>query len=551
MFLRLSGLAGVAGIPGAASATPSREPGPKPNEWIVGTSVSADSLRSEVDARLPDEASIAHENDTLGYAAVEIPGDETISAQAHESLSQAIDNSGPIKYVEKNETYHAQFLPSDPKFEDQYAAEKVNAPDAWEETLGSSDVTIAVIDQGVKYDHPDLEPNMASNPGRDFLGDDSDPYPESMAKEPHGTHVAGIAAARIDNASGVSGIGNSTILSARALNKSGWGAVSDIADAVEWSADQGADVVNLSLGGGGYSQTMQNAVSYASSNGVLVVVAAGNSGQNEIAYPAGYSQCLAVSALDSEESLAHYSNYGSDIELSAPGTNILSTWTDDEYKSASGTSMASPVVAGVAGLTLAKWDLTNEELRTHLRNTATDVGLSSSKQGDGRVDAGVAVTTKPSSNPESGSEGSDDSGPGPGSDSESDSDSGSGSETGSGSDSGGSNDGGNDIDSIITEIDNSLSGHQDGDYVSYSWGYQDPSKIVLTLTGPSDADFDLYVSQSGESLPSTEQYDYSSRSNTSHERITIESPDGSKQLYVNIDAYSGSGSYTLTFSEYA
>lgn len=544
MFLRLSGLAGMAGVPGVASATPGREPGPKPKEWIVGVSVSTDGTQSEVETHLPGEASVVHENGTLGYAAIELPDDENTCARTHQSLSKAIKDTGPVKYVEKNETYNAQFRPNDPQFDEQYAAEEINAPTAWEETLGSSDVTIAVVDQGVKYDHPDLEQNMASDRGRDFLGNDSDPYPKSLSKEPHGTHVAGIAAASVDNNSGVSGVGNSTILSARALNGSGWGAVSDIADAIEWSADQGADVINLSLGGGGHSQTMKNAVSYATSKGALVVVAAGNSGRNKTSYPAGYDECLAVSALNPDGSLAQYSNYSDKIELAAPGTNVLSTWTDDGYKSASGTSMASPVVAGVAGLTLAKWDLTNEELRTHLRNTASDIGLQSEQQGAGRIDAGKAVTTRP------GSSSGSDSGSGSDSDSGSGSDSGSSSDSDSASDSD-SNSGRENIDFITTEVDHSLQNHRDTDYISYTWGYEDPSKIVLRLSGPSDADFDLYVTEGKDSFPTSDQYDFSSRSNNSHETITIEDPDVSNELYVSIDAFSGGGHYTLSFAEYA
>jgi serine protease len=525
-FLRLSGFAGAAGIPGVASASPGREPGPKPKEWLVGVSVSTDNCRAAVDSHIPDEASVVHENDTLGYASVELP--ESVTEQASDSLSAAIEDSGPIKYFEQNEVYHAQFLPNDPAYNEQYVDEQINAPDAWEETLGSSDVTIAVIDQGVKYDHPDLEGNMADNPGRDFIDDNSDPYPTDLSSEPHGTHVAGIAAASVDNGTGVTGVGNSTILSVRALNENGSGALSDIADAVEWATDQGADVINLSLGGGGSTETMRNAISYAAANGALVVAAAGNNGQSEVNYPGAYSDCIAVSALDPDGSLAAYSNSGSAIELTAPGTNVMSTWVDDGYASISGTSMSSPVVAGVAGLTLAQWDLTNEELRTHLKESAVDVGLSDSYQGAGRVDAGAAVTTRPGSNSNSSDNPNSQNNQG---------------ETDSNTDS-------DRPDSITSEVNDSLGSSQDRNYYSYEWGYDDPSKVVLTLQGPSSADFDIYAAEGSDSLPDTDSYDHASKASNSHERITIDDPNQSTKLYVVVDAYSGEGDYTLTFSEY-
>lgn len=535
MFLRLSGFAGVAGFSGVASANPGREPGPKPAEWIVGVGVGKNRPQREVEPHLPGSASVVHENDTIGYAAVELPDEEEVTTQTHESLSQAIADTGPIKYVEKNETYRAQFLPNDPQHEDQYVAEAIDASTAWEETLGSSDVTIATIDQGVQYDHPDLEPNVASSPGKDFVDGDSDPYPKDLSNEPHGTHVSGIAGARTDNAQGISGISDSTLLSARVLNGSGWGSVSDIADAVEWAVDQGADVINLSLGGGGRSQTMQNAVTYASSNGALVVVAAGNSGTNETTYPAAYDECIAVSALDPDESFASYSNYGDAIELTAPGTNVVSTWPEDGYKSASGTSMAAPVVSGVAGLALAKYDMTNEELRTHLRNTAVDVGLSETKQGVGRIDAGAALTTPPGETPDSGSD----------SDAQPDSD------DSDSSDSDQNDGGGGGIESTTTELNGALSQSKPENYYSYTWGYKEPSKVVLTLSGPSDADFDLYIIDGRELLPTIDRHDYSGRSSNSDERITIEPPEASVPLYVTIDSFSGNGEYTLSFEEFA
>ncbi|MFD1514961.1 S8 family serine peptidase [Halomarina rubra] len=511
MFLRLTGLAGAAGLTGMASATPGRSPGPKEGELLVGVTGTKD-VKAAID--LPAQAKMVHVNETLGYAAIEFPGKGNETAR--QNFADAMAKKTDVKYVEENATFESLAVPNDPRFGDQYADQMVNAPTAWDTTFGDSGVTVAVVDQGVKYDHPDLDGNMAADAGYDFVDSDSDPYPDSMADEYHGTHVAGIAAAETNNGEGVSGIGNSSIISGRALSEAGSGSTADIADAIQWAADQGADVINLSLGGGGYTNTMKNAVGYATNNGSLVVAAAGNDGQGSVSYPAAYSECLAVSALDPDESLASYSNYGSDIELAAPGTNVLSTWTDDGYNSISGTSMATPVVAGVAGLTLAAHDLTNSELRSHLKATAVDVGLPADQQGSGRVDAGNAVTTTPGS----GGGGGDDGGDG-----------------GSG-------------DSTSASASGSLAGYYDSQCYNYGFSYSAPSQVVVELDGPSSADFDLYVSDGTGTCPSTSSYDYRSWTADSQETITIDNPDTSTDLTILVDSYSGGGSYTVTITEY-
>jgi serine protease len=501
------------GLSGVASATPGRQPGPKKDEILVGVSASAADMEQTVTQAVPGNAEIVHRNETLSYVAVKFPS--RAAGRAKENFIDAITKKEHVKYAERNATHEAFYTPNDPQFGDQYADQQVNAPTAWEETLGDSDVTVAVVDQGVQYDHPDLDGNMAADPGKDFVDNDGDPYPDDLSEEIHGTHVAGIAAAEIGNDTGVTGIGNSTIISGRALSESGSGSTSDIADGIEWAADRGADVINLSLGGGGYTQTMKNAVSYATNNGALVVAAAGNNGSSSVSYPAAYSESLAVSALDADESLASYSQYGESVELAAPGTEVLSTWPapGDQYNRISGTSMATPVVAGTAGLTLAKYDLTTAELRTHLKNTAVDVGLSEAKQGSGRVDAGNAVTTQP------------------------------------GDGGGGGGGGGGDGESTSGSVDGRLSGYWDADDYTWSWTYSSPSTVVVELDGPTNADFDIYANTGTTRSAGPNGYDYTSRSPDSQETITIDSPDDSTDLQIDVDSYSGSGDYTLTITE--
>jgi serine protease len=509
--LKLTGSAvTVSALGTTVAATPGREAGAKEDEVLVGVAKGAGSPKDVVTKHVPGKAEIVHENETLRYVAVKFPGND----KARENFTDAVTKDEHVKYAEDNETLEAQYSPNDPRFDDQYAPQQVESDRAWDTTLGDSSVTIAVVDTGAQYDHPDLQGNFESNPGYDFADDDSDPYPDVPSDEYHGTHVSGCAAAVVDNGTGVAGQGNSSLINGRALDESGRGSTSDIADAVEWAADQGADVINLSLGGGGYSNTMKNAVSYAQNNGSLLVAAAGNSSNSSVDYPAAYSECLAVSAVDDNERLASFSNYGDKVELCAPGVDVLSTTTEarGSYEQLSGTSMASPVAAGVAGLTLAKWDLTNSELRSHLKNTAEDIGLSSDRQGAGQADAYAAVTTDPS---------------------------------------GGGGGGGGGGDSTTASVSDSLSGYWDEDCWTYGWEFSSTSKVVIELDGPSNADFDLYANTGSGNCPTTNDYDYRSWTTDSQESITIESPDTSADLSVLVDSYSGSGDYTLTITEYS
>jgi len=510
-FLKATGAAGAAAaFSGVASATPGRSPGPKEDEVLVGVSAGAD-LRKSVEQHVPGNAEVVHQNDDLRYVAVKFNG----SDRARENFKEAITKKEKIKYAEDNATVHAFATPNDPQFGDQYAPQQVESDRAWDTTFGDSSVTIAVIDTGVQYDHPDLSGNFGSDKGEDFVDNDSDPYPDVPSDEYHGTHVSGCAAAVVDNGTGVAGQGNSTLISGRALDESGGGSLSDIADAVKWAADQGAEVINMSLGGGGYTDTMKNAVSYATDNGSLIFAAAGNNGTQGVSYPAAYSECVAVSAVDDNEQLASFSQYGADVELCAPGVDVLSTTTETRgsYEKLSGTSMATPVTSGVAGLTLAQWNLANNELRSHLKNTAEDIGLTSDEQGSGQVDAYAAVTTDPSGD-------------------------------------GGGGGGGGGGDSTTSSASGTLDGYWDYDDYSYPWNYDSPSQVVVELDGPSDADFDLYVNTGTTANATPSDYDYASRTTDSQESITIDNPDDSTEMQVDVDSYSGSGSYTLTITEY-
>ena len=235
-----------------------------------------------------------------------------------------------------------------------WGLDNVNAPEVWS---GSGDfagvtgdgTTIAVIDTGIDLDHPEFSGRIVG--GYDFVDGDS------IADDGngHGTHVAGTIAAANDG-NGITGVAyDADIMPLRVLNNDGYGWTSDIISAVRWAADNGADVINLSLGGEGYSLAMADAISYASSRGSVVVMAAGNFGGSSPDYPAAHAinHGIAVGAVDRNRSLAGFSNRAGATELdyvTAPGVNVYSAVPGGGYASFNGTSMAAPHVAGVAGL---------------------------------------------------------------------------------------------------------------------------------------------------------------------------------------------------------
>ena len=236
-----------------------------------------------------------------------------------------------------------------------WGLDNVNAPEVWNGGDGFSGATgkgttIAIIDTGVDLDHPEFADRIVA--GYDFV--DGDIVPDDG--NGHGTHVAGTIAASNDEI-GITGVAyNANIMPLRVLNNDGYGWTRDIISAVRWAADNGADVINMSLGGGGsYSQAMADAITYASERGSVVVMAAGNSGAPSPDFPATHAMNhgIAVGAADRYRSLAGFSNQAGSRELNyvtAPGVNIYSAVPGGGYDTFNGTSMAAPHVAGVAGL---------------------------------------------------------------------------------------------------------------------------------------------------------------------------------------------------------
>ncbi len=300
--------------------------------------------------------------------------------------------------------------PNDPRFDDQWALYKVGATCAWERTTGRADVIVAVVDTGVDPTHPDLAARVRAD-GYDFVDDDDDPRDENG----HGTHVAGIIAAILNNNEGIAGLApNVTILPVRVMNARGRGSDPDIARGIRFAADRGAKVINLSLGAtlmlnaDEPSALVNEAIVYAQQQGALVVVAAGNDAvplPNAIAVD--NPDVLVVAATDDRDRRAPFSNSGPWVAVSAPGVSILSTMptyevflTSDElppderfrrnYDYMSGTSQATPYVAALAALLFsANPDWSARQVAETIRANATDIRDRNPQfeLGAGRIDA--------------------------------------------------------------------------------------------------------------------------------------------------------------------
>jgi thermitase len=246
-------------------------------------------------------------------------------------------------------------------------------------------VWIAIVDTGVQYDHPDLSGKVYL--GYNFVDGNWDPYDLNG----HGTHCAGIAAAVTDNGIGIAGMApNASILAVKVLDANGSGTLDNVASGIEYAADAGANVISLSLGGPSGSTTLQNAVDYAWNKGAVLVAAAGNNGSSAPTYPAYYSNVISVAATDSNDNKPSWSNYGSWVDVAAPGVNIYSTYPTNRYAYLSGTSMATPHVSGLAAL-LAAQGRTNSQIRAAIQNTADPIAGTGTYWKYGRINAANAV----------------------------------------------------------------------------------------------------------------------------------------------------------------
>ncbi len=274
----------------------------------------------------------------------------------------------------------------------------IDAPEAWEITTGSPGVKIAILDSGIDQDHPDLMGKILVN--ENFTG--SATVDDNYG---HGTHVSGTAAANTNNSLGVAGVGyQSSLMNVKVLGDDGYGAYSWIANGIIWAANNGADIINMSLGSNFKSTALESAVNYAWSKGVVIVAAAGNSANSSKTYPAYYPNCIAVAATTNNDVKASFSSYGSWVDVAAPGENVYSTFPNhtfylqtvygrsNNYDFGNGTSMSTPHVAGIAALIWAEYpSLNNQEVRNRIEQTADLVPGTGRYWTWGRVNACNAV----------------------------------------------------------------------------------------------------------------------------------------------------------------
>lgn len=288
------------------------------------------------------------------------------------------ETSQLIEYVEPHFIYLTndndvgrRVIPNDSLYLDyQWNLPIILTEQGWELTKGRENVIIAVVDTGVDFKHPEFKNKLVD--GINIVNSSRSP----MDDDGHGTHVAGIISANTNNNEGIAGITwYNKIMPIKVLDQSGAGTLSDVAEGIFWATDHGAKVINLSLGNYAESKYLHDAVKYAYSKDVVLVAASGNDNTDKLGYPAAYPEVLAVSAIDPYENRAQFSNYGNYIDVVAPGVNIPSTYPNNQYAALSGTSMASPHVAGLAGLIRAQNPyLTNKEVISIIRKTASDLG---------------------------------------------------------------------------------------------------------------------------------------------------------------------------------
>lgn len=348
-----------------------------------------------------------------------------------------------VQYAVPNQLLRATYTPNDPLYASQWAHQVTSAPSAWDVERGSKSVIVAVVDTGVDYTHEDLRASMLaacdggcpSGKGYDFVDIDTALYESNgwqllagedytgLDNEPrdfngHGTHCTGIVAAAGNNGIGVSGVAPGvSIMPVRAgfsvaVNQDEYGILEtdDVVNAIRYAADNGADVISMSFGGSD-SPAEKDAIAYASNLGVVLVAAAGNAGSSDRSYPAAYDGVIAVAATGRNDSQAFYSNYGTWVDLAAPGGDqyqdsmILSTVPrtggaladPSGYRALQGTSMATPYVAGAAALVLSRDPTRTPAQVESVLKRAVDRPESTVYVGTGRIDLLKAVQYQPAS----------------------------------------------------------------------------------------------------------------------------------------------------------
>ncbi len=468
-------------------------PGAASDAWVVG-------LSAPLDAR----GRRAFKGVGARVRRVSADGRYVLVEGAREGFdARILKRTKGVRYVEPSVRFRANRIPSDPAYPQQWGLPAVGAPAAWEVSQGSADVVVAVVDTGVDLGNPEFAGRLTA--GRDFVNGDA----SAQDDEGHGTHVASIVAAAADNGLGGSGVAPATrIMPVKVLDAQGGGSSFDVAQGIRWAADSGAKVINLSLGSRDFAQVIAEAVAYALSKDVVVVAAAGNSAA-AVEYPARLPGVLAVSAVDRQLALASFSNRGPEVDIAAPGVDILATLPGGRMAAWPGTSMAAPFVAGAAALVRAvSPDLTQSQVAARLTATARDIGPAGkdSSFGSGLLDVGRALER--------------------------------------------SNAGDDDIPGRVlpvSPVQDTLSAASDT-YDVYRVTLQAGQRIVASLAGPTAADFRLDLFGSDAAHIGATARPVAVGTVTGYPRRLAHVSVTTSVYYLVATAASGSGPYTLTYT---
>lgn len=389
-----------------------------PGELIVKlkpqAAISAASAKAAEDRMIKQhKAHVLDRIDKLGVRKIYVPQGK------EQEIMAALSKDPGVEYVEQNAYVFGGSIPNDPEFKRQWALHNtgqtggeedadIDAPEAWDVSKGSSDVVVAVLDTGIDPNHPDIPSSKIikkENFSTELNTDDNNG---------HGTHIAGIIAAETNNGKGVAGICQKCkLLIGKVLDKDEAGDAATIAKAIEWAVDNGANVINLSLATKVDVQALRDAIDAAINKNVVVVAIAGNCGdgnfsqnhcdeKNQILYPGAYDEVISVAATDANDKKASFSNSGERIDVAAPGASIFSTWLTSKggYNLAQGTSMAAPMVAGIAGLILSEnKDMSTKEVIYKIQNSADKIDGTGEFWKYGRVNAANALGAKSSDCP--------------------------------------------------------------------------------------------------------------------------------------------------------
>lgn len=336
----------------------------------------------------------------------------SVANTTEESVRDARAHAEQTKEIERAETdpiWSSNAVPNDPEYGQQWHLPIIQAPQAWDTATGSPNVVVAVIDTGIDQTHPDLANVLWTNPnespdgsdndgnglvddvhGWNFLGNNADLTDTTG----HGTHVAGLIGAQRNNSVGVAGVASGVKIMPLAVGANA--PASAVVSAIYYAATHGANIINMSFGGPETFYGARAAIDYAVARGVLLVSSANNWSSEEYNYPAVYQDVVAVAATDPNDRRASLSNYGSWVDIAAPGQAVFSTFPPSSYLAVSGTSQAAPIVAGVAALVKSVHpDWTAEQVRTQLLASADDLNALNPDYvgmlGAGRVNAARAV----------------------------------------------------------------------------------------------------------------------------------------------------------------